>query len=143
MPIQYPPNAGQILICDYRGFVEPEMVKRRPVIAISPRNRAGYNLVHVVPLSTTEPKEIKFHHIPLTMPPRLIGLKMGEMTIQENCWIKCDLINSVSFKRLDLLPLGRDAAGNRIYSPYCVSKETLFKVRSSVAKTIGCHLDIQ
>jgi mRNA interferase MazF len=46
---------GQILICDFSsGFVEPEMVKVRPVVVISPKPRKSiHSLCTVVPLSTT------------------------------------------------------------------------------------------
>jgi mRNA interferase MazF len=35
MPIQYNPNKGQALMCDFsEGFKEPEMVKERAVIVL-------------------------------------------------------------------------------------------------------------
>jgi uncharacterized protein YifN (PemK superfamily) len=64
MPLTYHPETGTILICDYNlggGFIEPEMVKRRPVVVISPRFRHRDWLCTVVPLSTThqvQPKHI-------------------------------------------------------------------------------------
>lgn len=137
-PIKLPPNSGQILMCDYRGFIEPEMVKKRPVIVISPRARNGYNLVHVVPLSTTEPRHLHYYHIPIMLPPHLIGID----DLQQQCWAKCDLINSVSFSRLQLIKLGRDISGKRQYSSYCVNREILISIRKAAAKVMGLVVDL-
>ena len=54
MAIKYPVAPGTLLLCDYAlgGFKEPEMVKRRPVIVISPRLRHRDHLCTVVPLSS-------------------------------------------------------------------------------------------
>jgi uncharacterized protein YifN (PemK superfamily) len=36
--LKFHPEPGTILICDYStGFKKPEMVKKRPVVTISPR----------------------------------------------------------------------------------------------------------
>jgi uncharacterized protein YifN (PemK superfamily) len=55
MAIQFPPERGLVLRCDYSlgGFREPEMVKPRPATVISPRLRHRDGLCSVVPLSTT------------------------------------------------------------------------------------------
>lgn len=135
--LKLPPNSGQILMCDYTGFIVPEMVKKRPVIAISPRSRNGYNLVHVIPLSTSEPKYIQHYHVPIVIPRQLLV----NTEFAENCWAKCDLINTVSFARLELIEIEPDKCGNRLYSHYCVSKEILFKIRKSAAKVMGVFLD--
>jgi len=39
MSIKFNPEQGLIVICDFKGFVPPEMVKRRPAVVISPRLR--------------------------------------------------------------------------------------------------------
>ena len=65
MAIQFYPQPGTILICDFAGFVEPEMVKRRPVIVIGPRLRNRGNLVNIVPLSTARPGEMCPYHYKL------------------------------------------------------------------------------
>ncbi|WP_198669160.1 type II toxin-antitoxin system PemK/MazF family toxin [Elioraea thermophila] len=58
MPILYPVAAGTILLCDDdTGFRPPEMVKRRPVVVVSPRLPHRDGLATVVPLSTTAPRE--------------------------------------------------------------------------------------
>jgi len=52
MSIPYHPEQGTILICDFKGFIDPEMVKRRPVVVVSPRLRQRGKLCAVVPLGT-------------------------------------------------------------------------------------------
>jgi hypothetical protein len=37
--LKFHPKPGAILVCDYRGFVEPEMVKTRLCFVVSPRLR--------------------------------------------------------------------------------------------------------
>src|SRR5271168_5216254 len=57
MPIRYPVGPGAIVLCDYSlgGFREPEMVKRRPSVVVSPRLPHRDGLCSVVPLSGTAP----------------------------------------------------------------------------------------
>lgn len=44
-----------VLICDFTtGFQAPEMVKKRPVVVVSPRRRIG-QVCTVVPLSSVAP----------------------------------------------------------------------------------------
>jgi uncharacterized protein YifN (PemK superfamily) len=136
MPLQYPPNAGQIVLCDYKGFVVPEMVKLRPVVVISPRSRAGSFLATVIPLSTTPPPHKQYFHLEITLPSTLV--ETGKF--QPRCWAKCDMVNTVSLSRLDLIKTGKQN-GKRIYSHYCIDKETLFFIRKATAKTFGIHID--
>jgi len=53
MSLLYHPKQGAIVICDFKGFVPPEMVKRRPAVIVSPRMRKREGLCTIVPLSTT------------------------------------------------------------------------------------------
>ena len=54
MALKYPPKVGTLWICDFNtGFKPPEMIKRRPVVVISPRRST--ELCTIVPLSTTVP----------------------------------------------------------------------------------------
>jgi uncharacterized protein YifN (PemK superfamily) len=48
-------------MCDFKGYVVPEMVKIRPVVVVA-RNRKNRKLVTVVPLSTTAPDALEDHH---------------------------------------------------------------------------------
>ena len=59
MALKFHPKPGTILVCDFRqGFRAPEMIKRRPVVVVSPRLRNRTDLCTVVPLSTIEPRPI-------------------------------------------------------------------------------------
>ena len=80
-------------MCDFVGYVVPEMVKVRPVVVLA-RNRKNRQLVTVVPLSTTAPTVLEDHHHELTANP-LPG-KAGV-----RCWAKCDMVATVSRSRLD------------------------------------------
>jgi mRNA interferase MazF len=50
MSLPYHPKQGTIVICDFKGFVSPEMVKRRPAVIVSPRLRKREGLCTIVPL---------------------------------------------------------------------------------------------
>lgn len=99
MAMLYQPRPGNVVICDYRGFVVPEMVKVRPVVVIA-RNRRNRRLVTVVPLSTTEPDRLEVHHHALARNP-LPGRE------RISCWAKCDMLTTVSLERLDRYKVGR------------------------------------
>ncbi|WP_210210156.1 type II toxin-antitoxin system PemK/MazF family toxin [Rhodopseudomonas palustris] len=59
MTLKFHPEPGTILICDYStGFKAPEMVKKRPVVTVSPRLKRRDGLVTVVPLSTSRPEPV-------------------------------------------------------------------------------------
>ncbi len=136
MPIQLPPHAGQILRCNFSGFVVPEMVKVRPVIVVSPKPRTAYGLCSVVPFSTTEPNKRESHHIEVRLPTELVA----NAYLQPICWAKCDMINTVSYKRLDLYRIGREADGRRKYSYFRVDNAMLETIRSEVRRCItGKH----
>lgn len=98
MALAFQPKVGGVLMCDFDGFVEPEIVKKRPVVVIA-RNRANSKLVTVVPLSTTEPDVMEAHHYELPKNP-VPAYKTRK------CWAKCDLLATVSIDRLDRLKDG-------------------------------------
>jgi uncharacterized protein YifN (PemK superfamily) len=99
MAMLYQPRPGNVVMCDYRGFVVPEMVKVRPVVVIA-RNRKNRRLVTVVPLSTTRPDSLEGHHHPMANNP-LPGRE------DVSCWAKCDMVTTVSLGRLDRYKVGR------------------------------------
>ena len=112
MAIKIHPEQGTIVVCDFEGFVSPEMIKRRPAIVISPRFRSRDRLCTVVPLSTTPPNPIspyhfKLHVIPVLPAPYNAGFH----------WVKADMVYTVSFQRLNLPFSGKDAAGRRQSAP--------------------------
>jgi len=64
MALLYQPKEGSVLICDFRGYEVPEIIKIRPVIVIR-KHRTNKLLVTVVPLSTTAPQTVLDHHCQL------------------------------------------------------------------------------
>ncbi|WP_245429565.1 type II toxin-antitoxin system PemK/MazF family toxin [Mesorhizobium sp. DCY119] len=114
------------------GFQEPEMMKRRLAVIISPKIAARPHLCTVVPLSLTEPsKEMPYHkriRIPFELPK-----EWGD----HERWIKGDMVNAVGFHRVDLLRLGKDKGGKRTYQ-YSVLPDELMKiVRQCVLHGMG------
>ena len=111
MPIISHPPQGSIVTVDYdKGFKVPEMVKRRLAVVLSPNIRARVNLITVVPLSLTPPEPILPFHKQIDIP-----FELPKHWSKGNRWIKGDMINAVGFHRVDLLCLGKDRQGKRIY----------------------------
>ena len=132
MAIQFHPEQGTILICDFRGFEAPEMVKRRPVVVISPRLRTRSKLCAVVPLSTSEPTKVEAYHYRLHTNPTL-----PEPYSSESHWVKADMVYTVSFERLFLMTSGKDANGKRIYDQRVIDRADLLKIQAAVLHGIG------
>lgn len=88
-------------MCDFQGYIAPEMIKRRPVVVLA-RNRRNRQLVTVVPLSTTAPDPMEpWHHRLVESPlPNAPGVL---------CWAKCDMVATVALARLDRCKVGRGA----------------------------------
>src|SRR3972149_4640229 len=98
MALDFHPNAGTLLVCDFSGFKEPEMVKTRPVVVISGRRRR-VGLVTIVPLSTTAPDPVEDHHH--RMDPRSLP---GKFAVRPT-WAKCDMVATVATCRLDRIKI--------------------------------------
>ena len=106
MPLTYHPAAGAIVICDFSvGFRPPEIVKKRPVVVISPRRRQS-QLFTVIPLSSTAPITLMPWHYPIK--PGAYPPARGPM------WAKADIIMTVALDRLDRVMM-RDEKGKRTY----------------------------
>ncbi len=120
------------MICDFNtGFIAPEMIKRRPVVVISPRPRRSNQLCTVVPLNTTVPNPVKpFHH---RMDPRSLPGKLA----QRETWAKCDMLATVSLERLNRVMVGKNSAGKRIYVAEQVIIEDLEAIRRGVMIALG------
>lgn len=112
MGIREHPPQGSIVTVDYSkgGFQPPEMMKRRLAVVLSPKIASRPHLCTVVPLSLTEPIKIMPYHkrvkIPFALPAEWGDIER---------WIKGDMVNSVGFHRVDLLRLGKDNQGKRVY----------------------------
>jgi len=132
MAIQFHPEQGTILACDFDGFKAPEMIKRRPVVVISPRLRNRGNLCCIVPLSTTPPNDVAPYHFKLHVTPTLPAPYNADFH-----WVKADMLYTVSFERLFLLHNGKDANGKRIYDVRVIDKTDLLKIQQCVLHGLG------
>jgi uncharacterized protein YifN (PemK superfamily) len=133
MAIKEHPPIGTVLICNFdAGFKLPEMVKRRPVIVISPKIAGRPGLCTVVALSTTPPNPRMPFHEQISLTP-----KLPPPWHAETMWIKGDMIYAIGFHRLDFIRLGKDAAGKRLYGFTVITAEQLKLVRTLVLKSIG------
>lgn len=132
MPIKEHPLVGSILMCDFSaGFKEPEMVKRRPVVVLSPKIAARPGLCTVVSLSETPPSPPQPFHCQIDIDPALPA-PLGSKGV----WVKGDMIYSVGFHRLDFIRLGRDD-GKRVYRYEPLSAEIIKKIRECVLRGLG------
>ena len=140
MPL-YPgivPKPGQVFVCDFSGYVKPEMVKLRRVVVISPRH-TGAPLALVVPISTQTPREILPIHVRLPG-----GAVYRCFTGVEEVWVKADLIAHVRYDRLNKVRIPiLDGFGNPIRSRYeflpttTLSPEHFKAVRGAVLHALG------
>ena len=108
------------------------MVKRRPVVVISPRLKRRNGLVTVVPLSTTKPSPMMDYHYELAL-----DNPMPHPFDSEVMWVKADMLATVGFQRLDLFREGRGADGKRKYLTLKIDAAQLRCVYESVLHGIG------
>ena len=126
------PLPGTILRVDLsEGFREPEMVKRRPAVVLSPPIRGRSRLCTIVPLSTTEPRILLDHHLRITLDPPLPH-PYGSPSM----WLKGDIVLTVAFHRLRLLFKDREE-GQRVYDVRVLDEETMGRVRDAVRAGLG------
>lgn len=134
MSIQHAVGPRTIIRCDYNrgGFQEPEMVKARPAVVISPRLPHRDRLCTVVPISTSPPEYDVPYVVRLEFPqplPTPYDALVG--------WVKCDMIATVSFNRLDLFRTGRDQYGKRKYLHPMVSKADFQRICAGIRAGLG------
>lgn len=126
MPLLYQPKEGSVLICDFRGYEVPEMIKVRPVVVIR-KHKTNSLLVTVVPLSTTAPDRILDHHLELQ------SHLQGASPV---CWAKCDMVATVSLSRLDRIK-SRDRHGKRVYVISHLETDEFYAIKVAVRKALG------
>ena len=132
MAIHSHPEIGTIVICDFKGFVPPEMVKRRPALVVSPRLRRRGKLCTIVPLSTSVPPDVAAYHFKLHVDPPLPPPYDSSFH-----WVKADMLYTVSFDRLDLPFNGKDPSGKRIYDVRVIDKADLIKIQECILHGLG------
>jgi len=133
MAIRYPVGPGTLLLCNYdTGFREPEMVKRRPVVVVSPRLPYRDNLCAVVPLSLTAPGKPQNYHCQV-----ILEAPLPSPWDSPTAWIKGDMIATVCYSRLDLFQTSRDHTGRRKYLHPKLNLEQMKTVHSAILHGIG------
>jgi uncharacterized protein YifN (PemK superfamily) len=133
MAIKFHPERGSIVTVNYdKGFKNPEMDKLRLAIVLSPAIKARVKLVTIVPLSLTAPDKVMPFHGRIDIPFEL-PVKWGNA----NRWIKGDMVNAVGFHRVDLLNLGKDKNGKRIYQTQVLPDDMFTDVQKCVLHGLG------
>ncbi|MGY0791841.1 type II toxin-antitoxin system PemK/MazF family toxin [Azospirillum argentinense] len=129
MPINFHPQRGTILICDFdSGFQPPEMIKVRPIVVVSPRRRTGPGLCTVIPLSSVEPTPMEAYHHRLS--PAAYPPARGPM------WAKCDMAVTISCSRLDRIKV-RAPYGQRQYVVYTMPPEDMAAIDACLRIALG------
>ena len=96
MAIKEHPVPGTIVLCDFGdpkkggSFRPPEMIKRRPVVVVSPKIARRSGLCTVVCLSTTAPDPVLPFHRAITIDPPLPAPRERGVN-----WIKGDMVYAV------------------------------------------------
>lgn len=135
MAIREHPEKGAILLCDFeQGFKEPEMVKQRPVIILSPKIQARPFLCTIVALSTLAPVPIMPYHKQINVFPAL------PYPFKSKMWVKGDMLYSVGFHRLNFIRAGKDSTGKREYYYNILSSDQLKVIQSCVLHGLGLSL---
>ena len=129
MSLRFQPKAKSVVVCDFHGYIVPEMIKKRPVVVLA-HNRRNSKLVTIVPLSTTQPTFVEEHHCKLSKNP-LPGEPEDEVV-----WAKCDMIATVSLERLDRYRVSR-----RQYVIPVVSDDDFKAIKVGVRKALQLDTD--
>lgn len=124
--LSFHPHAGTMVYCDFRGNEQPEIIKKRPVIIVTPRLPHRNNLCTVVPTSTTPPDHPQPYHV------RLSKNYHPNEPDDVPVWAKCDLLTNISMARLD-----RFRVGHRKYHAPRISSEDLQAVRVGILHALG------
>lgn len=125
MALYKQPDIGSIVMCDFTGYIEPEIIKVRPVIVIA-KHPHNSKLITIVPLSTTKPSELANFHFQMISP-----------IDRKTAWAKCDLIYSISIERLNKIKVIKGRT--KTWEILKVTDTQLTSIKTAVAN----HLKIQ
>jgi uncharacterized protein YifN (PemK superfamily) len=128
MSLLFYPRAGQVFVCDFSGFKEPEMVKPRPIIVVSPRLPYRSEIAAIVPISLTQPR----HELPFCY--RLSKNYHPDERDDLPCWAKADMLMNIGLYRLSAFKVGR-----RQYVYPTLTAEDLAGVRHAVLCGLGLN----
>ena len=129
MSLPCQPSVGEVVRCDFRGMVEPEMVKVRDVVVIA-KHPHNPRLVTVVPLSATQPRKQESYHHELPQDPRPDGDALRPI------WAKCDMLYTVSTERLSRHHT-RTRRGGRQWVKVALSADDVAAIHRGVASALG------
>lgn len=133
MSLSFHPKPAMILMCNFNtGFQPPEMVKNRPIVVVSPRPRRSNQLCTVVPLSTVKPDPMMPHH------HRLDSKSLPGRLAEYETWAKCDMVATVSLKRLDRVRV-KDNCGKRSYVSKVILPEDFRAILQGILAALGLH----
>jgi Uncharacterized protein conserved in bacteria len=132
MVLNFHPEIGTIVIVDFTGFNAPEMTKRRPAIVVSPRFRDRDKLCTIIPLSTTRPHPVMAYHYKLRLDEPLPPPYDSAFH-----WVKGDMLATLSFNRISLPYVGKNAQGKREYIIKVVEDIDLHKIRECVLHALA------
>lgn len=134
--IKFQPRVGTVVRCDFKGMIEPEMVKMRDVVVVArhPRNQ---RLVTIVPLSASQPLRPEPYHYELPSDPRPEGDSMRPI------WAKCDMIYTLSIDRLEM-HYTRTRRGGRQLAKVFLSAIDMDAIKKCIASAINLpyHEDV-
>ncbi len=121
-------QAGTVHYLDFDAFepVEPEMVKSRPVVVVSPRNRREDELVIVVPISSSPPNSFK-----------KFTVRLRHKDLDDDSWAKCDMPTTVSVHRLRPMRQPRYPGQNAPIPNVQISGSQLRQVREALIRSVG------
>jgi uncharacterized protein YifN (PemK superfamily) len=130
VPINFVPERGRILMCDYRvARIPPEMDKVRRVVVVSPRS---YNQRHgsgpgrclVVPFTATDPGAL--------LRPADVHFKNGTYrSLTVDTWAICSAAMAVSHARLDRVLI------NKQYASEMLSLADMHRVEKGLRHAFG------
>ena len=133
MGLSYHPARGSIVTVNFEpGFLPPEMVKRRLAVVLSPAIQSRPGLCTVVPLSTTPPTKRMPYHCTYTVP-----FQMPKSWGNIERWVKGDMVTTVGWHRVDLLLLGKDATGKRVYQTQTIDDAIFLKIKRCALHGVG------
>ena len=138
MAVRHYPKAGEILLCDFRGYERPEMVKVRPVVVLVERLIGrSIDLFTIVPLGGERSDRDFPYQVPILL-ERPLSPKFSKTGV----WAKCDMIAVVSRERLDrfhIRPSSKD--GTHRWLTGQVTRTQLEAIKVGVLRSLGYRLD--
>lgn len=128
----HPPRASLVTVCYEPGFKKPEMVKRRLAVVMSLPMNTRPQLITVLPLSKTEPDRPAPYHCKIRIP-----FELPEAWGDCERWVKADMVCAVGWHRCDLLNMGKDRNGKRLYQTQRLPPEIFTQITRCMLHGLG------